>query len=111
MIKIRGKEKRILRIRKNIFGTQERPRFAVSKTNKHLYAQIINDDLGETLAFASTLKSDKKGKEAARLIGADIAKKAKAKKVTKVVFDRRGNKFHGRLKVVADIAREKGLDF
>lgn len=111
--------KRKKRIRKRMHGTIERPRLTVFRSAKHIYAQIVNDDTGESLVSASTVskeireKKDKiKGKIAASLeVGKLIAAKALAKGVKKVVFDRNGFLYHGRIKSVADGARESGLDF
>jgi large subunit ribosomal protein L18 len=118
------RDKRILRakrkksIRKKIFGSAERPRLTVFKSSKHIYAQLINDETGTTLAAASTLtpsiKEKLEGKsksERAALVGKLIAEMATAKGYKKVVYDRNGYIFHGRVKVLADAARESGLDF
>ncbi|RYY00762.1 50S ribosomal protein L18 [bacterium] len=106
------------RIRKKISGTVERPRLAVFKSNQNIYAQIIDDTAGVTLTASSTLdpelkKALEKGGniEAAQKVGADIAEKAKAKGITKVVYDRGGFIYHGKIKALADAARENGLDF
>jgi len=100
------REKRHRRVRAKIHGTKDRPRLCIFKSNKHIYAQIINDDKGFTLVFASDLevKDSKK-------VGELIANKAKDKKITKVVFDRGGFKYHGRIKTLADEARKQGLQF
>lgn len=110
--------KRKKRIRKNIHGTQERPRLCVFRSDKHIYAQVILDDQGVTLASASTLSPEyremekPKGKvEAAKRIGELIARKAKEKGVSKVVFDRSGYIYHGRVQALADAARQAGLEF
>ena len=104
------------RIRRKISGTSERPRLAVFRSGKHLYAQLIDDSKGVTLASASTLEKDLKGKvgdtvEGAKKIGTTIAERAKAKKIESVVFDRGGFQYHGRIKALADAAREAGLKF
>jgi len=106
------------RIRKRISGTEERPRLAVFKSNQNIYAQIIDDVKGITLTATSSLdpelkKALEKGGniEAAQKVGADIAEKAKAKGITKVVYDRGGFNYHGKIKALADAARENGLDF
>ncbi len=106
------------RVRKKVFGTPERPRLCVFRSLKHIYAQIIDDTRGVTLAAASTLSPEirsrvggKKNIEAARLVGQLIAEKAKERGITKVVFDRAGYKYHGRVAALADAARENGLDF
>ena len=106
------------RIRKKISGNEERPRLAVFKSNQNIYAQIIDDVKGITLTATSTLdagvKKDLKSGgniEAAQKVGADIALKAKAKGITKVVYDRGGFNYHGKIKALAEAARENGLDF
>ena len=108
-------ERRHKRVRTKISGTAERPRLAVSKTNKNIIAQIIDDTKGETLVYVSTLDKDIKTKkvniEAAKEVGTLIAKKAKAKKIDTVVFDRGGYLYHGVIKELADAAREAGLKF
>ena len=109
---------RKIRVRKKVFGTSERPRLSVYRSLKHIYAQVIDDTLGKTIAFASSLdpairKQIKSGgnREAALKVGHLIAEKSKASKIKKVVFDRGGRIFHGTVKAVADGAREKGLEF
>lgn len=104
------------RIRKKIMGTAERPRLHVFRSGKHIYAQVIDDLAGKTLASSSTLEKGNKGKvgdtvEGAKKIGTDIAGKAKALKIETVVFDRGGFQYHGRIKALADAAREAGLKF
>ena len=110
--------KRKKRIRKNIEGTQERPRLCVFRSDKHIYAQVIQDDQGITLVSASTLSPEYRemekpaGKvEAAKRVGELIARKAKEKGISKVVFDRSGYIYHGRIQALADAARQAGLDF
>jgi len=108
--------KRHLRVRKKIEGTTERPRLNIFRSSKHMYAQIIDDVKGITLAAASTIEKDVNAAnggntEAARLIGTLIAQRAKEKGVVKVVFDRSGYLYHGRVQALADAAREAGLDF
>ena len=90
-----------------------RPRLVVTKTDHHIYAQLIDDATSKVLAASSTLMLDLKGNniENAKKVGADIAKKAKDMKVTAIAFDRGGNKYHGRVKALADAARENGLKF
>lgn len=105
------KEVRHKRIRAKVKGTEERPRLSVFKSNKFIYAQLINDDKGTTLVASSSAKSKAKGMEAAKEVGSDIAKKAKAAKITKVVFDRGGFIYTGQIKALADAAREAGLTF
>ena len=100
------------RIRGSVRGTEERPRLAVFRSNKYVYAQVINDDTGTTLAAASGLGGKKVSQmEQAKLVGTSIAKAASAKGVTKVVFDRGGFTYGGRIKALADAAREGGLQF
>ena len=100
------------RIRKSVNGTAERPRLSVFRSNKQIYAQVINDLTGKTLASASSLGLEKLPKsEQASKGGALVAEKAKAAGVEKVVFDRNGYLYHGRVKALADAAREGGLNF
>ncbi len=111
------RERRHRRVRKKVVGTPERPRLCVYKSLRHLYAQVIDDTQGHTLAYASTLDRELRGKvtgpnmEAAKLVGTLIAERARAKGVTKVVFDRGGYPYHGVVKALADSAREGGLEF
>jgi large subunit ribosomal protein L18 len=114
----RARLKRKKRIRKNIFGTTERPRLTVFRTTKHIYAQIIDDTAGHTLASASTMqkainKHLGKGERitVANLVGKSIAERAIKKGIQKVIFDRNGFLYHGRVKAVSDGAREAGLVF
>lgn len=112
-----GRLRRHRRVRKKIHGTAERPRLAVYRSNKHLTVQVIDDDAGRTLAAASTVEPDQRGQgsggtvEAASRVGALVAERAKAAGITKVVFDRGGFAYHGRVAAVADAAREAGLEF
>ena len=102
------------RVRKNISGTSEMPRLNVFRSNTQIYAQIINDETGTTLASSSSvqLKIKNGGNiEGAKLVGADIAKKAKEANISKFVFDRGGYQYHGRVGALADAARENGLEF
>jgi len=110
------------RVRKKIFGTPEKPRLCVYKSCKHIYAQIIDDTIGNTLVAASSLSPEirekleelkKKGgkTEVAKAVGELIAKKALEKGITKVCFDRGGFRYHGRIKALADAARALGLEF
>ena len=100
------------RIRKNVNGTAERPRLSVFRSNKQIYAQVINDLTGTTLASASSVGLEKMPKiEQAKMVGALVAEKAKAAGVEKVVFDRNGYLYHGRVQALADAAREGGLNF
>ena len=108
------RRKRIqLRIRKKINGTAERPRVSVFRSNTQIYAQVIDDVAGKTLASASSLELKQKGNksEIASLVGKNLADKAKSAGVTNVVFDRSGYLFHGRVKALAEGAREGGLNF
>lgn len=112
-----ARKKRHRRIRKKLFGTAERPRLSVFRSLKHIYAQIINDEIGHTLVAASTLDPELRDKvtgcniEAARMVGELIAKRALEKGITKVAFDRGGYLYHGKIKALADAAREAGLEF
>lgn len=105
--------RRHVRIRGTVRGTEERPRLAVYRSNKYVYAQVINDDTGTTLAAATTRGGKKKMPlmEQAKTVGMEIAKAAKAKGVTQVVFDRGGFGYKGRIAALADAAREGGLKF
>ncbi|MDR1942266.1 MAG: 50S ribosomal protein L18 [Endomicrobium sp.] len=109
---------RVKRVRSKISGTQERPRLAVHRGHKHIYAQIIDDSKGITIVAASTLSPELKGKlnitdtvAAAKSVGSLIAKKASEKGLKSVVFDRRGYEYTGKVKALADAARENGLEF
>ncbi|MBR2184531.1 MAG: 50S ribosomal protein L18 [Prevotella sp.] len=100
------------RIRKNVTGTAERPRLSVFRSNKQIYVQVINDVDGRTLASASSIGMEAMPKiEQAAKVGALLAEKAKAAGITTVVFDRNGYLYHGRVKALADAAREGGLNF
>jgi large subunit ribosomal protein L18 len=108
--------KRKLRIRSRLEGTSERPRLSVFRSNSHMYVQLIDDVKGQTLVAASTVEEDLKGKvgptiEGAKTLGGLVAKRALAKKIANVVFDRSGYLYHGRIKALADSARESGLKF
>ena len=111
-------EKRHKRIRVNLSGTSEKPRLAVYRSTKHIYAQIIDDTKGVTLASAGSVEQVVKEKmphggniEASKEIGKLLAERAKKAGITKVVFDRGGNLYHGRVAALADAAREAGLEF
>jgi large subunit ribosomal protein L18 len=117
-MRIVGRERRKLRIRKKVEGTTLRPRLTVFKSARHIYAQVIDDTTGSTLAHASTLSKDLKGTleedsktNAAKKVGALIAKICKSKSIDKVVFDRNGYLYHGRISALAQAAREAGLEF
>ena len=106
------------RVRKKLTGTTERPRLCVFRSSKHIYAQVINDATGTTLASASTLDPEIKGqaayggnKAAAALVGKAVAERAKQAGIDKICFDRRSYKYHGRVQALADAAREAGLLF
>ena len=119
IIKVSRNEMRVerhKRIRKDISGTSERPRLNVFRSNANITAQIIDDEKGLTLVSASTSEKELNiinggNVEAAKLIGAEIAKRAKKAKIEKVVFDRGGYLYHGRVKALAEAARENGLEF
>lgn len=101
-----------IRIRKSVNGTSERPRLCVFRSAKHMYAQIINDADGSTLASASSLSNEKlSGKELAKWVGEEVAKAAISKNIKDVVFDRNGFIYHGRVQALADGARAGGLNF
>jgi large subunit ribosomal protein L18 len=109
-------ERRKFGIRKSLFGSPERPRLSVFRSDKHIYAQLIDDHAGKTLVAASSLEKDVRAKklkksEKAKLIGELMAERCKEKQIQTVVFDRNGFLYHGRIKAVADGAREKGLKF
>ena len=112
------RENKHRRLRHHLNGTATTPRLAVFRSNKHMYAQIIDDTVGKTLVSASTLQKDVKAElektnnvEAAAYLGTVIAKKALEKGITTVVFDRGGFIYHGKIKALADAAREAGLNF
>src|SRR5258708_15793661 len=115
-----SRERRHARLRVRVIGTPERPRLNVFRSLEHIYAQVIDDVAGHTLASASTLDAEvkkkigKKGQpklDEAKIVGQLVAQRAKNAGVTAVVFDRGGNRYHGRVKALADGAREGGLDF
>jgi large subunit ribosomal protein L18 len=112
------RQRRRRRVRRKVYGTPERPRLSVYRSLRHMYAQIVDDTSGRTLAAASTLSGDvregleKTGNcEAAAAVGRRLAEKAGAHGVRAVVFDRNGMRYHGRVKALADAAREAGLNF
>ena len=114
--KAASRARRQLRARKRINGSAERPRLVVSRSTRHLFVQVIDDVQGRTLASASTMEADLRGatgdkSDKARQVGQLIAERAKAAGVEQVVFDRAGNKYHGRIAALADAARESGLGF
>jgi large subunit ribosomal protein L18 len=109
--KVRARVKRHRRVRKKIFGTAERPRLAVYRSNKHMYAQMIDDVEGRTLVAVSTLVGNDGDRLAqAKAVGQDLAKKAKDAGISRAVFDRGGFRYHGRVKALAEAAREGGLE-
>jgi large subunit ribosomal protein L18 len=116
--KKQARMKRKKRIRKTIIGTEQRPRLCVFRSARHIYAQVVIDDKGQTLAAASSLEKTIKEsadisnkKSAANLVGKLVAERALKKGVKQIVFDRNGFLYHGRVKAVSDGARETGLDF
>ena len=111
-----ARRKRHQRIRLHLAGSQDRPRLAVFRSLNHIYAQVIDDASGTTLAAASTVEKDLRGStstktEEAAVVGRLLAERAKAAGISHVVFDRAGFRYHGRIKSLADAAREAGLDF
>jgi len=116
-----GRKRRKLRIRKKVVGTAERPRMSVFRSARHIYAQVVDDTAGTTLVSASTLCPDlrpgaestqkHKKSDAAKQVGALLARRCKDKSIEKVVFDRNGYLYHGRVKALADAARAAGLKF
>lgn len=117
--KVLARKRRHRRVRKNLIGTLDKPRLCVYRSNKNIYAQIIDDTKGITLASASSLDKELKGKlpeggkdiEAAKEVGVLISKKAKKKGIKEVVFDRGGYLYHGKVKSLAEAARDGGLKF
>ena len=114
-----ARQKRHYKLRRNLAGTAKRPRLSVFKSNKHIYAQIIDDDAGRTLTSASTVTlafkdtkiESSSNLEAAKAVGAEVARKAKELGIDTIVFDRGGYLYHGKVKALADAAREAGLQF
>ncbi|HQZ14329.1 MAG TPA: 50S ribosomal protein L18 [Acidimicrobiia bacterium] len=110
-----ARTRRHIRVRRKVSGSPERPRLAVFRSNKHIVAQVIDDVNGLTLASASTNEKGFSGStsnvEAAKKVGVTVAQRAKEKGVSKVVFDRGGYKYHGRVAAIADAAREEGIEF
>ena len=112
--KAAGRSRRQLRIRKRISGTAARPRLVVNRSARHVFVQVVDDSIGQTVASASTLEADLRAFDGdktakAKRVGELVAERAKAAGVEAVVFDRGGNKYHGRIAAVADGAREGGL--
>jgi large subunit ribosomal protein L18 len=113
--KTRARNRRHRRVRKKVQGSAERPRLAVFRSSRHVYAQLIDDEAGRTLYAASTMEKDARGGttstvDAAKAVGKRIGERAKSEGVTKIVFDRGGFRYHGRVAAVADGAREAGLE-
>jgi large subunit ribosomal protein L18 len=113
--KATARKRRHIRVRKRVNGTADRPRLVVTRSNRHIVAQVVNDKLGHTLASASTLESgvrgtDGKKTDLSREVGKLVGERAKAAGITAVVFDRAGYKYHGRVAAVAEGAREAGLE-
>lgn len=111
-----ARKRRHFRVRKKVVGTAARPRLVVTRSARHIVAQIVDDSASKTLASASTMEADIRNQNEdktrkARAVGALVAQRAKSAGVTSVVFDRSGNKFHGRVAALAEGARENGLDF
>lgn len=115
--KVLGRKRRQRSVRKRVVGSDARPRLCVYRSCRHIYAQVISDERGVTLLSASTLSREDgesgegKGVDAARQVGAEIARLCEAQQITRVVFDRNGFLFHGRVKALAEAAREAGLVF
>jgi len=116
--KLEARKRRKLRIRKTVIGTPDRPRLTVFRSARHIYAQIVDDEKGVTLASASTLSKDLRGgltgsnkTAAAQRVGALVAEQCKSRNIQKVVFDRNGYLYHGRVRALADAARKAGLEF
>jgi len=111
-----ARARRHFRVRKKVSGTSARPRLVVTRSTRHVFVQIVDDTLGKTLAFASTMESDLRGLKGdktakARRVGQLVAERAKGAGVSAVVFDRSGNRYHGRIAALAEGARENGLEF
>jgi large subunit ribosomal protein L18 len=111
----RSRKRRHIRVRKKVVGTAARPRLVVTRSSKHMFVQVIDDTAGHTLAYASTMEADLRGFDGdktakSRRVGELVAARAKQAGVSAVVFDRGGNKYHGRVAAVADGAREGGLE-
>ncbi|MQY07602.1 50S ribosomal protein L18 [Actinomadura macrotermitis] len=112
----KSRKRRHLRVRKKVVGSAARPRLVVTRSTRHLFVQVIDDSKGHTLAYASTMEADLRADDGdktakSRKVGALVAARAKEAGVSAVVFDRGGNKYHGRIAALADGAREGGLEF
>ena len=114
-VRLKGRERRHYRLRKKIRGSVARPRLAVFRSNRYIYAQVIDDDAGRTVAAASSQEPAMRGrrltKETAAEVGKLVAARAKEVGISRVIFDRGGYAYHGRIKALADGAREEGLEF
>lgn len=111
-----ARTRRHFRLRKKVIGTAERPRLVVTRSSRHIAVQVVDDSIGQTVASASTLEADLRAADGdksakAKLVGALVAERAKAAGVSSVVFDRGGDKYHGRIAALADGARGAGLEF
>jgi large subunit ribosomal protein L18 len=111
-----ARRRRHFRLRKKIAGSATRPRLVVSRSTRHLFVQVINDELGQTIVSASTMEADLRNStgdktDKSRTVGELIAKRAVAAGISSVVFDRAGNQYHGRIAALADAARSNGLEF
>ena len=117
--RLTGRERRHLRIRKKIRGEKDRPRLAVFRSSKHVYAQVVDDIDGKTIvgvngsskAITEKVKNDKERFAESRMVGEELARRLTEKGITRVVFDRAGYRYHGRVKALADAARKAGLEF
>ncbi|ACY99832.1 MULTISPECIES: 50S ribosomal protein L18 [Thermomonospora] len=112
----KARARRHLRVRKKVIGTPERPRLVVTRSTRHMYAQVIDDTIGHTLVSASTMEAELRAADGdktakSRKVGELLAARAREAGIVKVVFDRGGNKYHGRVAALADGAREGGLEF
>ena len=114
-VRLKGRQRRHYRVRRKVRGSAERPRLAVFRSNRYIYAQVIDDDSGRTLAAASSQEAAMRGrrltKETATEVGKLVASRAKEVGIGRVIFDRGGYVYHGRVKALADGAREEGLEF
>lgn len=113
---VTGRKRRHIRVRKKVSGSAARPRLVVTRSARHIFVQVVDDDAGRTLASASTMEADVRGASVdktakARKVGQMVAERAKSAGIETVVFDRGGNKFHGRVAALAEGAREGGLTF
>ena len=114
--RVKSRLRRQVRGRKKVAGTAERPRLVITRSSKHITAQVVDDAVGKTLVYASTMEGDLRSTsgdktEKAKQVGGLVAERAKAAGIEGVVFDRAGNKYHGRIAALADAAREGGLTF